>query len=443
MYNMPFQGYYPPMSNGAIDITELDASIVEQIVLHQDQIINEWITKSEKTLVHKKLNYTLADYQREIAVPVFGFFISIIKGYSPAGDCPVMRKVVQTFFEKGLAIEDVYLNCTGMKNAIIHFMYSLQSEFDQTSEKTLDLLIEILDFNLFRILSFFTDFIRGREKVLAQHYKIIEEHVALSSTNTEGTITHVTNAFCELTGYSREELIGTTHQLIRHPDMPDKVFKDMWGTIRLGLDWKGKVKNLKKDGNYFIANTQIAPVRDSQGRITEYLAIRNDITDKIASNHDALTNLFNRRRFEKELKNAIKTATVYEEPLTMIIIDIDHFKSVNDQYGHQKGDEVIQQVAHIIQRCTRNTDVSARWGGEEFAVILPQTRLDSALVTAERIRKSVETNLLLDGKSVTCSCGVHEFSPGETIEAFFKQADTFLYQAKQEGRNKIISDLSA
>lgn len=439
---MSFQGYYPPMSNATVDITELDTSIIEQIVLHQDQIIEEWVKKTEKTLLHEKLNFTLAEYQEEIALPIFGFFVSIIKGYNPAGDCPVMRKVIQLFFAKDLCVEDVFLNCTGMKNALTRFIYSLQMTSGYTSEKTLDILTGIVDKNLYRILSLFTDYIREKEKILEQHYRIIEEHVALSSTDTEGTITHVTNAFCELTGYTREELLGNSHRIIRHPDMPDKVFKDMWGTIRLGLEWSGKVKNLKKDGNYFIANTQIAPVRDSEGRITEYLAIRNDITDKIASNHDPLTNLYNRRKFEKELKSAIKTATVYEEPLAMIIIDIDHFKSVNDQYGHQKGDEVIQQVAKIIQRSTRNTDVSARWGGEEFAIILPQTKLDSALVTAERIRKSVETSPILDGKSVTCSCGVHEFSPGETIESFFKQADEFLYQAKQEGRNRTVSDIS-
>lgn len=157
---------------------------------------------------------------------------------------------------------------------------------------------------------------------------------------------------------------------------------------------------------------------------------------------DPLTGLYNRRSFEEKLAEEWKRRQRYKRPLSLIMIDIDHFKKVNDTHGHQKGDSVLQTVSGIINDNMRSTDFPCRYGGEEIAVILPETSLNNAAETAEKLRALVEMQVKeIEGFNVTISLGVSACAgsmnePGELIEA----ADRRLYRAKNSGRNKIVAD---
>lgn len=160
---------------------------------------------------------------------------------------------------------------------------------------------------------------------------------------------------------------------------------------------------------------------------------------------DALTNLNNRRQFEVRLKQEIATTKRQKNPLCAMMVDIDFFKKVNDTYGHASGDAVLRTVASIIKEHLRESDIPSRYGGEEFAVLLPYTHLDEAKIVGERLRKAVETTPIpIDKKNinVTISMGLAEFSPQETGEDLFKRADSALYEAKESGRNRVCVDLS-
>ena len=160
---------------------------------------------------------------------------------------------------------------------------------------------------------------------------------------------------------------------------------------------------------------------------------------------DALTNLNNRRQFEVRLKQEIATTKRQKNPLCAMMVDIDFFKKVNDTYGHASGDAVLRTVASIIKEHLRESDIPSRYGGEEFAVLLPYTHIEEAKIVGERLRKAVETTPIpIDKKNinVTISMGLAEFSPQETGEDLFKRADSALYEAKESGRNRVCVDLS-
>jgi two-component system chemotaxis response regulator CheY len=157
---------------------------------------------------------------------------------------------------------------------------------------------------------------------------------------------------------------------------------------------------------------------------------------------DPLTGLRNRRAFEKELAVQFERARRYERPLSLIIIDVDHFKSINDTWGHTAGDAVLSDVAHCIARQTRSSDLVARIGGEEFAVLLPETPLLEALQVAEKIRAAVASAPLRTGKAaipVTISAGVANIPHSQVSEPteLVHAADQALYRAKERGRNRV------
>ena len=160
---------------------------------------------------------------------------------------------------------------------------------------------------------------------------------------------------------------------------------------------------------------------------------------------DALTNLNNRRQFELRLGQEIATTKRQRNPLCAMMIDIDFFKKVNDTYGHASGDAVLRGVASIIKSALRESDIPSRYGGEEFAILLPYTHIQEAQIVGERLRKAVETspipindeNSEVKSINVTISMGLAEFNSKETGEELFERADKALYEAKESGRNRV------
>jgi diguanylate cyclase (GGDEF)-like protein len=170
-----------------------------------------------------------------------------------------------------------------------------------------------------------------------------------------------------------------------------------------------------------------------------FSAKKKDLSD--LAYRDPLTGLYNRRSFDKKLTEEWKRRRRYKRQLSLIMIDIDHFKKVNDTHGHQKGDSVLKTVAAIINDNIRSSDFPCRYGGEEIAVILPESSLENAAVTAEKLRALVETQVKeIEGFTVTVSLGVSTYIESMTKpEAIIEAADRCLYIAKNSGRNKVVT----
>ncbi len=156
---------------------------------------------------------------------------------------------------------------------------------------------------------------------------------------------------------------------------------------------------------------------------------------------DSLTGAYNRHYFYEIAKNIISLSKRDKKHLSLAMIDIDKFKDINDTYGHDSGDKVLQATVKEIKAHIRNSDVFVRFGGEEFVLLLPNTDLDQALVISEKIRNIIESCNTVDGISLTISVGVSEFIESiDDIDSILKRADIALYNAKKSGRNRVCID---
>ncbi len=158
--------------------------------------------------------------------------------------------------------------------------------------------------------------------------------------------------------------------------------------------------------------------------------------DRLAST-DKLTGAWNRRRFEETVSNEMERLRRYGHPLSLMVIDIDFFKKINDQYGHVTGDQVLAELAATVRTTVRATDSLTRWGGEEFIVLCPNTTLSTMALLAERLREKIARTTFPTAGNVTVSIGIAECMSGEVWESWFKRADAALYRAKACGRNQV------
>jgi len=160
----------------------------------------------------------------------------------------------------------------------------------------------------------------------------------------------------------------------------------------------------------------------------------------ILSETDPLTKIYNRARFDSEMIKWIKIKDRYDNPIAIMLMDFDYFKEVNDQHGHLKGDKVLVETARLVETLIRETDVFARWGGEEFILLLPETDRSNAIKLAERIRETICTFDYGLGTTITCSFGVTEIYENDNLYSVFDRVDELLYTAKDKGRNIVISE---
>lgn len=180
-------------------------------------------------------------------------------------------------------------------------------------------------------------------------------------------------------------------------------------------------------------------------RFYTQVAVATDITADVDLNSayermavtDRLTGLMNRRGLERDMRHELLRLRRYQTPISVVLFDIDHFKAINDRHGHVAGDEVLRQVAATLASSVRETDLVARWGGEEFLVVLPETSYAGAQICAEKIRQQVAALGEQIGFSVTISGGVYQPGPGESMNDLLTHADARLYLAKHNGRNRI------
>jgi diguanylate cyclase (GGDEF)-like protein len=203
-------------------------------------------------------------------------------------------------------------------------------------------------------------------------------------------------------------------------------------------------------------NCTFLPIKNDAGEVTHVCVTLIDVTDSSiyqsmmqeaverlneASNRDGLTGIFNRRYLEQALNKEFCRVKRYEGTLSFILLDLDHFKRVNDDIGHLAGDEVLRRTSEILSTCIRESDTLGRYGGEEFAVILPQTSLEGAATLAERLRQCVAAKPITFGDTsipVSISVGVSELvDETSTYEELIQEADTALYQSKENGRNQV------
>jgi len=271
---------------------------------------------------------------------------------------------------------------------------------------------------------------------------IISQSILYTTSDTDAKITSVSKAFEKLSGYKESEIIGKSHNLFRHPDTPLDFYENLWNTIEKNEKFEGELKNYTRDNKEYWIKLVIDPMFDDDGVKIGYVSYRENITNtkklEYISTHDTLTNIYNREFFNTKIERKIKSAKRYGNEFCLIILDIDHFKKVNDTYGHHVGDTVLVKIAQTIKDNIRDDDMVARWGGEEFVILLPHTELEGACLLAEKLRVIIENSEILKQQTITASFGVGIYKNNESQTSFFEKIDNALYIAKKNGRNKVV-----
>lgn len=329
-------------------------------------------------------------------------------------------------------------------------MYLIK-QFKNASEDHKLIKIEELNFKEFSILGKNlnkTLTSRNETEIKLKNYvHIVDEHVIISETDEKGIITEANNAFCKISGYTKKELIGKPHNIVRHPDMPQKLFKNIWEELQKGKSWRGEIKNKKKNGDSYWVKIIIHP-KYYEEKIVGYTALRHDITDKkkveYLSITDELTQLYNRRHFNLKIEKELNRAKRDNYNMSFLMLDIDYFKNYNDTYGHQAGDEALKKVSQVLKGHTqRASDSAFRIGGEEFVIISSFSNKKS-IEFSESIQKEIES-LKIEHKTsesssyLTISIGLVVRKGSEILNSkeLYILADKALYKAKKEGRNRI------
>ena len=301
----------------------------------------------------------------------------------------------------------------------------------------------------------------------------IGAHLLVSESDIGGRITAANKIFLKVSGYELRELIGKNHRMLNSGMYTKDYYSNLWQTITAGKIWKGTFRNRNKSGGYYWVNATIVPYKDAWGKVSRFVGFYSDITDAVShsekfeherrlredlsrinqelitdANTDELTGVANRRSFAAFADQLLKSSTELTYPVSLMMLDLDFFKRVNDTHGHQAGDVVLKTLADRWKSQIRTSDMLARLGGEEFCVLLHNATSAQAKLVADKLLAITSSSPIpyLDGSGctidipITVSIGLAcaDNAKGILVDDLLRLADVALYEAKHAGRNRLI-----
>lgn len=265
----------------------------------------------------------------------------------------------------------------------------------------------------------------------------------------DGIIEYASPRVLEVTGFSEDEVVNQPINMLHFDQGQETSYASIWQLLEETKEWQGELLNLRKNGQAYWANVHIAPIYDENDAVTHYVSIHQDITEareiseqlNYQASHDQLTDLVNRRAFEMQLEQTLEHSQITGERHVFCFLDLDQFKVVNDTCGHIAGDELLRQLAHMLQERIRSGDTLARLGGDEFGILMRKCNLEQAQRVANDLREKIASFKFSwenQSFSVGVSIGVVEIDRHSVNKIeLMKQADSACYTAKENGRNRI------
>ena len=267
--------------------------------------------------------------------------------------------------------------------------------------------------------------------------------------------TYVNPAVRQIYGFTPEETMGQDIAKVLPPHSLETVTKVL--EEELALETSGadpnrnrviEIEEYRKDRSIVWIENVLSFLRDDRKRPVAILGVSRDVTERrrltdelrVLAITDPLTGVFNRRHFMEELHREMGRSNRYDVPFSLIMLDVDHFKAVNDRFGHEAGDRVLAGMVELIRKRLRVSDILARWGGEEFLIIAVNTNLQRAAKLAEDLLKQLHNRLFPEVGALTASFGVTPYRSSESSDAVLTRVDNLLYQAKEEGRARVVCD---
>lgn len=270
---------------------------------------------------------------------------------------------------------------------------------------------------------------------------------AIVITDMDNRIISINPAFTRITGYEKDEVIGRNPNILSSGRQKASFYQSMWKSMEETGKWQGEIWNKRKDGTVYPEWLSISALKDETGKVVRYVGIFTDISASFKdrqtiiqqANYDSLTGLPNRKLFFDRLQQAIANAARTKKLVGVMFIDLDGFKDINDALGHSQGDIVLQRVAKRMVGAFRESDTIARFGGDEFTVLISDLGSDTDIIpTAEKILEAIQAPIAVNDHelNITASIGVTLFpNDGKDVETLLKHADSAMYTAKAEGRN--------
>ena len=377
----------------------------------------------------------------------------------------------ELFFKEALNSKDA-LNWFQISTARINNLEKLSMAILNSYSQTMDyivneskrfmlitLLLWVFSIMAFLLLIFILNKLIDKEAKLMEDLRVsayaFDAHEAMTITDPNGTIIKVNKAFSEITGYTKDEVLGKNPRVLKSFKHPEDFYKNMWLELHTKGRWSGEIYNKRKNGEIYMEKLSITAIKDKNDVTTHYIAQFLDISNiqkaqekiEYQASHDFLTGVNNRKSLMEKLQEEFARTKRHDFFDAFLFIDLDGFKSVNDDYGHKTGDGVLINVSRRLESCIREEDYIARIGGDEFCVILVDVnkkeetaREDTAKIT-EKILLSIAKPIDVEEHNIqiSASIGVKLFPNGvQEINDIINTADIAMYQAKEKGKNKFI-----
>ena len=421
--------------------------IIEKLILNRENFKEEFITKASIKDLNLYNKYVSLETEKKIT-KIEQLFLHLKLNKLSANEWwHVVTKQINSLDELSLNILNLYIK--DMQNIV----ESSKIAFLNT------IILWFISILAFLILMYVLNNLINKEIKLMNDlritsYAFFDAYEAMLITDPNGKILKVNKAFENITGYTELEVIGKTPNILKSGKHSDEFYRDMWQALHTEGRWSGEVFNKRKNGEIYPERLSITAIKDNEGITTHYIAQFLDISDiKQAqeqiihqATHDFLTDLPNRNHLFETLNKEISRTKRSDYIDAFLFVDLDGFKPINDKYGHAIGDKLLVEVAKRLKNSVRKEDYVARFGGDEFCVILVDFRKDDFVTgNIDKVANKILSNLFqpfyIDGNEIKvgASIGVRIFpKKDDTLKDIINDADEAMYQAKEGGKNKIV-----
>jgi len=276
----------------------------------KSKILENWMRFDAAREVLKHHGIKPDFFIQEYGNRVFDYFTAVIRGEMEIGDCPVIADLLEYLKDQNISADELFVLCSHFRKAMIDFSY----DSHVNNKAIFDEISYVFDLNFAGVLKRHTTTLYQKDReiernvdLLNEYKKALDESAIVSKTDLDGVIIYANDTLCDVSGYRYEELIGETHKILRHKDMPDQFFSDLWQTIQRGEVFKGTLKNRKKNGEYFYVDTTVVPIRNVHQEITEYMAIGYEVTLLIDAKQNAVEAGLAKDYFLSNMSHEIRT----------------------------------------------------------------------------------------------------------------------------------------
>jgi len=292
-----------------------------------------------------------------------------------------------------------------------------------------------------------TELLRQRSETKLEQASTVFNNTKDGILITDKNRNIINKAFTAITGYTEEDVIGQNPRLLKSDRHDAGFYKNLWETLSSTGQWQGDIWNRRKDEKVIPVWQNISAVKDDKGNVKNYTSVFSDISSikqyeeqlKHAAHHDALTGLANRVLFGVHLDHSLQKAKRNKGGFALLFLDLDGFKAVNDSLGHNAGDQLLQCVAQRLEECIRDEDTAARFGGDEFTIILEDVKqATDAEIVAAKIINAISEPVVFGDQSIciATSIGISLYpDDGQDNKELMQAADSAMFRAKSRGKN--------